>query len=59
MITAELSISLAEMIRRIKVQIISCTGANLEKELMNHLGYSHYRRERDPTNSISESCSIP
>lgn len=30
MSTAELGISLAEMIRQDKVQIISCTGANLE-----------------------------
>ena len=29
MSTAELGLSLAEMIRRDKVQIISCTGANL------------------------------
>ena len=31
MSTAELGLSLAEMIRLDKVQIISCTGANLEK----------------------------
>ena len=34
MSTAELGISLAEMIRADKVQIISCTGANLEEDLM-------------------------
>ena len=35
MSTAELGISLAEMIRQDKVQIICCTGANLEEDLMN------------------------
>ena len=31
MSTAEIGISLAEMIRRDKVHAISCTGANLEE----------------------------
>jgi len=44
MSTAELGISLAEMIRQNKVQIISCTGANLEEDLMNLVAHSHYRR---------------
>ena len=35
MSTAELGISFAEMIRQDKVQIISCTGANLEEDIMN------------------------
>ena len=35
MSTAELGISLAEMIRQGKVDIISCTGANLEEDIMN------------------------
>ncbi|MGL6022660.1 MAG: deoxyhypusine synthase family protein, partial [Chitinophagaceae bacterium] len=35
MSTAELGISLAEMIRQDKVQIITCTGANLEEDIMN------------------------
>ena len=35
MSTAELGISLAEMIRQDKVDIISCTGANLEEDVMN------------------------
>ena len=35
MSTAELGKSLAEIIRQDKVQIISCTGANLEEDLMN------------------------
>ena len=44
MSTAELGISLAEMIRRDKVQIISCTGANLEEDLMNLVAHKHYKR---------------
>lgn len=44
MSTAELGISLAEMIRRDKVQIISCTGANLEEDLMNLVAHNHYKR---------------
>ena len=35
MSTAELGISFAEMIRQNKVHIISCTGANLEEDMMN------------------------
>jgi deoxyhypusine synthase len=44
MSTAELGRSLAEMIRRDKVHIISCTGANLEEDLMNLVAHSHYKR---------------
>jgi deoxyhypusine synthase len=44
MSTAELGVSLAEMIRQDKIQIISCTGANLEEDLMNLVAHSHYRR---------------
>jgi deoxyhypusine synthase len=44
MSTAELGISLAEMIRQDKVGIISCTGANLEEDLMNLVAHSHYER---------------
>jgi len=32
------------MIRRDKVQIITCTGANLEEDLMNLVAHSHYKR---------------
>ena len=35
MSTAELGISLAEMIREGKVHAISCTGANLEEDIFN------------------------
>jgi deoxyhypusine synthase len=44
MSTAELGISLAEMIRAGKTDIISCTGANLEEDLMNLVAHSHYER---------------
>ena len=44
MSTAELGISLAEMIRRDKVHIITCTGANLEEDIMNLVAHSHYVR---------------
>ncbi len=44
MSTGELGISLAEMIRQGKVDIISCTGANLEEDVMNLVAHSHYKR---------------
>ncbi|MCY4779309.1 deoxyhypusine synthase family protein [Sphingobacterium sp. UT-1RO-CII-1] len=44
MSTAELGILLAEMIRQGKVDIISCTGANLEEDIMNLVAHSHYKR---------------
>jgi deoxyhypusine synthase len=44
MSTAELGKSLAELIRQDKVHIISCTGANLEEDLMNLVAHNHYRR---------------
>ncbi|MDD2386429.1 MAG: deoxyhypusine synthase family protein [Bacteroidales bacterium] len=44
MSTAELGKTLAEMIRQDKVQIISCTGANLEEDIMNLVAHSHYVR---------------
>ena len=44
MSTGELGISLAEMIRNDKVQIISGTGADLEEDLMNLVAHSHYNR---------------
>ena len=44
MSTAELGISLAEMIRQGKVDIISCTGANLEEDLMNLVAHNSYKR---------------
>ncbi len=44
MSTAELGISLAEMIRKDKVQIITCTGANLEEDVFNLVAHDHYKR---------------
>lgn len=44
MSTAELGKTLAEMIRKDKVAIISCTGANLEEDVMNLVAHSHYKR---------------
>ena len=44
MSTAELGISLAEMIRQGKVHAICCTGANLEEDLFNLVANKHYRR---------------
>ena len=44
MSTAELGISLAEMIRQDKVHAITCTGANLEEDLFNLVARSKYER---------------
>ena len=44
MSTAELGISLAEMIRQEKVHGISCTGANLEEDLYNLVAHEFYER---------------
>src|SRR6266550_1022947 len=44
MSTAELGISLAEMIRQNKVQAITCTGANLEEDIFNLVAHDHYER---------------
>ena len=42
MSTAELGISLAEMIRRDKVHLICCTGANLEEDIFNLVAHDDY-----------------
>ena len=44
MSTAEMGISLAEMIRQDKIQIISCTGANLEEYVFNLVAHDYYER---------------
>jgi len=44
MSTAELGISLAEMIRQDKVAAITCTGANLEEDLFNLVAHDFYKR---------------
>ena len=46
MSTAELGLSLAEMIREGKVHAISCTGANLEEDIFNLVANKHYKRFR-------------
>ncbi len=44
MSTAELGLSLAEMIRQGKVQAITCTGANLEEDIFNLVAHDFYER---------------
>src|SRR5882762_8038949 len=44
MSTAELGLSLAEMIRQDKVHAITCTGANLEEDLFHLVARSQYER---------------
>ena len=44
MSTAELGITLAEMIRRNKVHAIVCTGANLEEDIFNLVAHDYYER---------------
>lgn len=44
MSTAELGLSLAEMIRCDKVHAIVCTGANLEEDIFNLVAHDHYER---------------
>lgn len=44
MSTAELGLSLAEMIRRDKIHGICCTGANLEEDLYNLVAHNQYKR---------------
>lgn len=44
MSTAELGISLAEMIRQDKIHAICCTGANLEEDVFNLVAHDFYER---------------
>src|SRR5579863_661911 len=44
MSTAELGLSLAEMIRQGKVHGICTTGANLEEDIFNLVAHDHYKR---------------
>jgi deoxyhypusine synthase len=44
MSTAELGVSLAEMIRQDKVHAICCTGANLEEDVFNLVAHDFYER---------------
>ena len=44
MSTAEIGRVLGKMIRKEKVHIISCTGANLEEDIMNLVAHKSYKR---------------
>ncbi len=44
MSTAELGVSLAEMIRQDKIHGICCTGANLEEDVFNLVAHDFYER---------------
>ena len=44
MSSAELGLSLADMIRQDKIHAISCTGANLEEDVYNLVAHDHYVR---------------
>jgi deoxyhypusine synthase len=44
MSTAELGVSLAEMIRQKKVHALCCTGANLEEDVFNLVAHDEYER---------------
>ncbi len=44
MSTAEIGLTLAEMIRKGKVHAVTCTGANLEEDLFNLVAHNHYVR---------------
>ncbi len=50
MSTAEIGISLAEMIRQGKISAISCTAANLEEDVFNLLGNNNYKMVKDYRN---------
>jgi deoxyhypusine synthase len=44
MSTAEIGLSLAEMIRQDKIHAITCTGANLEEDIFNLVAHECYER---------------
>ncbi|MBI4970867.1 MAG: deoxyhypusine synthase family protein [Candidatus Omnitrophica bacterium] len=54
MSTAELGITLAEMIRQDKVHGICCTGANLEEDIFNLVAHDHYKRVPNYRNLTAE-----
>jgi len=71
MSTAELGLSLAEMIRQGKVHAITCTGANLEEDVFNLVAHDLYHRiphwrnltpadekalERQGLNRVTDTC---
>lgn len=54
MSTAEIGLSLAELIRHDKVHAITCTGANLEEDIFNLVAHNHYVRVPDYRNLTKE-----
>jgi len=44
MSTAEIGVTLAEMIRKDKVHAVCCTGANLEEDIFNLVAHEYYER---------------
>ncbi len=57
MSTAELGVTLAEMIRQGKIHAISCTGANLEEDIFNLTAHNDYKvvphwRELSPQDEL-------
>lgn len=61
MSTAEIGLSLAEMIRQGKVHAICCTGANLEEDVFNLVAHSYYERVphyRDLTSADEEALRL-
>jgi len=58
MSTAEIGLSLAEMIRQDKIHAISCTAANLEEDIFNATAHHDYKlatnyRDLSPENEIA------
>jgi len=59
MSTAELGISLSEMIRCDKIHCISATGANLEEDIFNLIAHTSYKRIRNYRNlSASDELEL-
>lgn len=54
MSTAELGLSLAEMIRQDKVHAITSTGANIEEDIFNLVAHDHYKRVPNYRNLSNE-----
>lgn len=54
MSTAELGVSLAEMIRRDKIHALCTTGANVEEDLFNLVAHDNYQRIPDWRNVTRE-----
>ena len=44
MSTAELGLTLAEMIRQDKIAFVCCSANNLEEDIMNLVAHNHYYR---------------